>query len=184
MIYITEYKSPIGEITLAAENDKLTGLWIEGQKYFMEHLKKDFNKFTRCDKEDIDIFFKTKDWLKRYFNGQKPSIDELDLDPKGSDFRKSVWKILCRIPYGQVITYNDIAKEIAKEKGIEKMSAQAIGGAVGHNPISIVIPCHRVISVSGSLTGYAGGIDKKIFLLKHENVDMTNMFIPEKGTAL
>ena len=179
MIYITDYKSPVGDITLAAENNKLTGLWIEGQKYYMQNLKKGFEK-----SDDIEILIKTKKWLDRYFNGEKPDIKELDIAPVGSDFRKEVWKILCKIPYGKVITYNDIAKEIAKEKGLEKMSAQAVGGAVGHNPISIIIPCHRVVGTSGSLTGYAGGIDKKIFLLEHEKTDMTGLFIPKKGTAL
>ena len=111
-------------------------------------------------------------------------ISDLPITPRGSDFRKSVWKILCKIPYGKVITYNDIAKEIANQKGIEHMSAQAVGGAVSHNPISIIIPCHRVVGSKGSLTGYAGGIDKKIKLLEHEKVDMSNLFIPKKGTAL
>lgn len=179
MIYITDYKSPVGDITLAAENNKLTGLWIEGQKYYMQNLKNGFEK-----SDDIEILIKTKKWLDRYFNGEKPDIEELDIDPAGSDFRKEIWKILCKIPYGKVITYNDIAKEIAREKGLEKMSAQAVGGAVGHNPISIIIPCHRVVGTSGSLTGYAGGIDKKIFLLEHEKTDMTGLFVPKKGTAL
>ena len=134
--------------------------------------------------EEKEILEKTKYWLDRYFKGEKPSIDELDLSPLGSDFRKSVWKILCEIPYGEVITYKDIADTIAKKKGLKKMSSQAVGGAVGHNPISIIIPCHRVVGTNGSLTGYAGGIDKKVYLLKHEKVNMEKLFIPKKGTAL
>lgn len=163
MIYITHYNSPIGNILLASKDDKLIGLWIEGQKDYLESLKEEIE-----ENNEIEILIKTKKWLDRYFNGEKPKIEELELAPIGSDFRQVVWKRLCMIPYGKVVTYNDIAKEIAKERKIEKMSAQAIGGAVGHNPISIIIPCHRVIGSNGSLTGYAGGIDKKVFLLNHE----------------
>ena len=115
---------------------------------------------------------KAKKWLDRYFKGEKPQISELDLEPIGSDFAKNVWKLLCEIPYGEVTTYGEIAKKVAKIMNKSTMSAQAVGGAVGHNPISIIIPCHRVIGTNGSLTGYAGGIDKKIFLLKHEGVSL------------
>lgn len=130
------------------------------------------------------ILIKTKKWLDEYFNGKKPEISELDLAPIGSEFAKNVWEILCEIPYGKVTTYGEIAKKMAKIMHKEKMSAQAVGGAVGHNPISIIIPCHRVVGANGSLTGYAGGIDKKIYLLKHEQVNMENLFVPKKGTAL
>ena len=130
------------------------------------------------------ILIKTKKWLDEYFNGKKPEISELDLAPIGSEFAKNVWEILCEIPYGKVTTYGEIAKKMAKIMNKEKMSAQAVGGAVGHNPISIIIPCHRVVGANGSLTGYAGGIDKKIYLLKHEQVNMENLFVPKKGTAL
>lgn len=157
------YKSPIGNLLLASKNNKLIGLWIEGQKYYLSNLKEEI-KIN--DKEEILV--KTKKWLDKYFEGEKPNINELDLNPIGSEFRKEVWKILIQIPYGTVITYNEIANRIAKQKGILKMSSQAIGGAVGHNPISIIIPCHRVIGTNGNLTGYAGGIDKKIFLLNLE----------------
>lgn len=130
------------------------------------------------------ILIKTKKWLDEYFNGKKPEISELDLAPIGSEFAKNVWEILCEIPYGKVTTYGEIAKKMAKIMHKEKMSAQAVGGTVGHNPISIIIPCHRVVGANGSLTGYAGGIDKKIYLLKHEQVNMENLFVPKKGTAL
>ena len=179
MIYTTHYRSPIGDILIASKNDKLIGLWIENQKYYLAGLKEDI-----MENDNIEILNKTKNWLDRYFLNERPEINELELEPAGSDFRKSVWKILCKIPYGKVITYNDIAKEIAREKGIETMSAQAVGGAVSHNPISIIIPCHRVVGSNGSLTGYAGGIEKKIKLLELEDVDMSNLFIPKKGTAL
>lgn len=178
MIYTTHYKSPIGDILLASKNNKLIGLWIEGQKYYLSNLKDEMKE------EEKEILIKTKEWLDRYFKGEKPSINELDLDPLGSDFRKSVWKILCEISYGEVITYKDIAFTIAKQKDLKMMSSQAVGGAVSHNPISIIIPCHRVVGSNGSLTGYAGGIDKKVYLLKHEKVNMEKLFIPKKGTAL
>lgn len=164
-----------GKILLASKDNKLIGLWIDGQKYFLGNLKEEMQ-----EKEDEIIFVKTKKWLDRYFNGEKPKISELDLAPMGSDFAKNVWKILCEIPYGEVTTYGEIAKKIAKIMNKDKMSAQAIGGAVGHNPISIIIPCHRVVGSNGSLTGYAGGIDKKIRLLEHEKVDIGNLYIPTK----
>ena len=106
------------------------------------------------------------------------------LHPIGSAFRQSVWEILLQIPYGQTVTYGEIARQLADKQGIAKMSAQAVGGAVGHNEISVIIPCHRVVGTSGSLTGYAGGVDKKATLLKLERADMSNFFIPKKGTAL
>lgn len=173
------YKSPLGDILLAGKDNKLIGLWIEGQKYYLSNLKEKIK-----ENNNEKILLQTKKWLDKYFNGEKPKIEELDLAPIGSEFRQEVWKILCNIPYGEVITYNNISKEIAKKRGIKRMSAQAVGGAVAHNPISIIIPCHRVVGTNGSLTGYAGGINKKIFLLKHENVDMSNLFVPKKGVIL
>lgn len=163
-----------GKILLASKDNKLIGLWIEGQKYFLSSIKEEIQ-----ENSNDGVLLATKSWLDRYFNGQKPNIDELNLSPIGSDFRQAVWKILCKIPYGETITYNDIAKEIARQRKIKKMSAQAIGGAVGHNPISIIIPCHRVVGTNGNLTGYAGGIEKKIWLLRHEHVNMENFFIPK-----
>ena len=179
MIYKSCYNSPVGKILLASKNSKLIGLWIEGQKYFLGNLKEEVSK-----KDDEIILVKTKKWLDRYFNGEKPEISELDLEPIGSDFAKNVWLLLCEIPYGEVTTYGEIAKKMAKIMNKNKMSAQAVGGAVGHNPISIIIPCHRVVGANGNLTGYAGGIDKKIKLLEHENVNMTNLYKPKKSTAL
>lgn len=178
MIYVTKYKSPVGKLLLASKDNKLIGLWIEGQKYYFSNLEDEIKE------SENNILLKAKEWLDRYFNKEKPSINELALNPIGSEFRQEVWKILCTIPYGKVITYNDISKQITHNRGIKKMSAQAIGGAVGHNPISIIIPCHRVVGTNGSLTGYAGGIDKKIYLLKHEEVNMENLVIPREGTAL
>jgi len=179
MIYITYYNSPTGKILLASKDNKLIGLYIKGQKYYISNLKDEI-----CENNKDEILVKAKNWLDLYFNNKKPNINELELNPIGSDFRKTVWKILCKIPYGKVITYGTIAKQIANKKGIKTMSAQAVGGAVGHNPISIIIPCHRVIGSNGNLTGYAGGIDKKIFLLKHEKVDMKNLFVSKRISAL
>ena len=174
MISTAHYNSPLGDILLASKDNKLIGLWIEGQKYFLSSIKEEIQ-----ENSNDGVLLATKSWLDRYFNGQKPNIDELNLSPIGSDFRQAVRKILCKIPYGETITYNDIAKEIARQRKIKKMSAQAIGGAVGHNPISIIIPCHRVVGTNGNLTGYAGGIEKKIWLLRHEHVNMENFFIPK-----
>ena len=171
--------SPIGSITLACdEKENIVGLWMEGQKYFGDTIDSEM-----IENHNLEIFKKAKNWLDRYFRGEKPEISELPLAPIGNSFRQRVWQILCEIPYGEVTTYGDIAKIIAKEKGKVKMSAQAIGGAVGHNPISIIIPCHRVVSSNGSLTGYSGGIKTKIKLLKHEGVNMDKLFIPKHSTA-
>ena len=173
MIYTTYYKSSLGEILLASKDNKLIGLWIEGQKHYLSNFKESI-----VENNQDDTLIKKKKWLDRYFNNEKPSIKELPLSPIGSEFRQEVWNILRKISYGKTITYNDIAKEIAKKRGIKKMSAQAVGGAVGHNPISIIIPCHRVVGENGNLTGYAGGLNKKIFLLKHEEVNMDILYIP------
>ena len=136
------------------------------------------------EKDSIPLFDIVKKWLDRYFSGQKPDLAELPLAPQGNAFRQGVWEILCTIPYGEVTTYGSIAKKMAVKLQKERMSSQAVGGAVGHNPISIIIPCHRVVGVNGSLTGYAGGIETKIKLLELEGVDMSGFFIPKKGTAL
>lgn len=179
MFYKTSYNSPLGNITLASDNKNIVGLWIEGQKYFGDSLEEEM-----YIADNLALFQKTKKWLDRYFQGEKPTISELPLAPHGNDFRQAVWKILCEIPYGNVITYGDIAKKIAKQKGLYKMSAQAVGGAVGHNPISIIIPCHRVVGMNGSLTGYAGGLNRKIKLLELEGINTSRFFYPKKGTAL
>ena len=163
MIYISTYSSPIGDILLASNNNKLIGLWFKNQKYYMNSIKEEVE-----EKNDEETLMKAKKWLDRYFKGEKPSIKELPLNPDGTEFRKKVWQILCEIPYGSTITYKEIALKLAKEKGLKSLSAQAVGGAVGHNPISIIIPCHRVVGSNGKLTGYAGGLDKKEYLLKLE----------------
>lgn len=179
MIYTTHYPSPVGDILLAEREGALIGLWIEGQKYFLGSLREEV---AVCD--DRPVFSRVKNWLDRYFAGEKPAVSAIPLAPAGSEFRRQVWDILCEIPYGEVTTYGEIAKQIARKRGVWRMSAQAVGGAVGHNPISIIIPCHRVVGTNGSLTGYAGGLDKKIKLLTLEGVNMEGFFLPKKGTAL
>ena len=147
----------------------------QGQKYFAITVSEEMEQ-----KDDIPVFVKTKKWLNRYFAGQKPSINELPLAPSGNEFRQNVWKLLCEIPYGETTTYGELARKIAKQMNKTSMSAQAVGGAVGHNPVSIIIPCHRVVGTGGNLTGYAGGIDIKIKLLKLEGVDMSKFYDPSK----
>ncbi|MCI5947076.1 MAG: methylated-DNA--[protein]-cysteine S-methyltransferase [Oscillospiraceae bacterium] len=177
MICTTDHVSPLGKILLAADEVGLIGLWFYGQKYFAADLPKEYAKGT------TSALVQAKEWLDIYFGGNEPDFTP-PLHPIGTDFRREVWDILLKIPYGKTITYGDIARELAKKKGTEKMSAQAVGGAVGHNEISIIIPCHRVVGSDGSLTGYAGGIDKKIDLLMLEKADMSGFFVPKRGTAL
>ncbi len=177
MQYIDTYRSPLGSITMASDGTSLTGLWFDGQKYFGSTLSANY------EVKSLPVLDMTKRWLDCYFNGQVPGFMP-PLYLNASPFRMAVWEILQNIPYGTVVTYGEIADRVAKQRGLKTMSAQAVGGAVGHNPISILIPCHRVIGNSGSLTGYAGGIDKKVRLLKLEKVDMKHLFLPKKGTAL
>ncbi len=175
MIYLTEYPSPVGKLTIASNGKSITGLWIEGQKYFADTLTE-----TPVMKNDLQIFFKAKSWLNGYFSGERPSPYELPLSPYGSEFRKTVWQYLCEIPYGETTTYGAISKKIASKQGRPSVSAQAVGGAIGHNPISIIIPCHRVIGAKGNLTGYAGGIDKKLMLLQIEGINTDSFFYNKK----
>lgn len=156
------YASPLGEITLASDGEALIGLWFEGQKYFGATLDEG------SEVAPLPIFDEARRWLDIYFEGRDPGFTPL-LALHTTPFRKRVYESLLRIPYGKVVTYQDIAREIAQERGLPTMSAQAVGNAVGHNPISLVIPCHRVIGSNGSLTGYAGGLDRKLALLQLEH---------------
>ncbi len=172
MQYTSKYQSPIGGITLAADENGLTGLWFDGQKYFAATLD------AEHEERELPIFRQTKCWLDLYFQGRTPGpVPPLSL--KGSPFRQTVWEIMLQIPYGQVTTYKEIASKIAQAQGRGTMFAQAVGNAVGHNPVSIIVPCHRVIGSDGSLTGYAGGISKKIFLLSLEKTDQTKYRLPK-----
>lgn len=162
MHYINHYNSPLGKITFASNGKELTGLWFNGQKYFASTLTKEY------EQKNLTVFEQTAKWLDIYFSGKNPDFTP-PLYLSSTQFRNEVWKILLAIPYGSVITYGGIADIMAKKRGAENMSAQAIGGAVWHNPISIIVPCHRVMGKNGSLTGYAGGVDIKEKLLKIEN---------------
>ncbi|MBP3710302.1 MAG: methylated-DNA--[protein]-cysteine S-methyltransferase [Treponema sp.] len=195
MQYTQQYVSPLGTIVLACDDDGLIGLWFEGQKYFARvldaaarmSLEKNTAEQARTEshatKNARTIFKDTTRWLDLYFSGTKPDFTP-PLHFLGTPFQKDVWGILCEIPYGQTTTYGEIARRIAKKKKLPHLSAQAVGGAVGKNEISIIVPCHRVVGTNGSLTGYAGGIDKKIALLKLENAPLTHLFRPKRGTAL
>ena len=177
MTFIQHYDSPLGGILLAADESGLTGLWFDGQKYFARDLP------AERVEQNTPVLSEAKRWLDIYFAGQEPDFTP-PLHPIGSAFRQGVWNILLQIPYGQTTTYGEIARQLAAKLGLPRMSAQAVGGAVGHNEISVIIPCHRVVGTNGSLTGYAGGIDKKVKLLEWEHADMTGFFVPAKGTAL
>ena len=174
---IAYYNSPLGRILLAADEQGLTGLWFEEQKYFAAGLAED------CVERETPVLVETKHWLDAYFHGEQPKALPA-LHPAGTPFQRQVWELLLQIPYGQVRTYGDIAAEIAKQRGQNRFSAQAVGGAVGHNRISILIPCHRVVGVNGSLTGYAGGVERKLALLKLEGADLSKLTVPTQGTAL
>lgn len=171
MTSIQYYHSPIGRLLLSADEIGLIGVWLEGEKYFAHGLPAD--RREAC----TPILADTKRWLDEYFSGKEPDFMP-PLHPIGSPFRQAVWQILRRIPYGKTVTYGEIAREMARQKGLPKMSAQAVGGAVGHNEISILIPCHRVVGAKGNLTGYAGGLSRKIQLLTLEGVDTSRLYIP------
>lgn len=176
MQYTTIYQSPVGEILLAADGIGLTGLWFKGEKYYALNLDKEH------EEKEVPVFEEVKHWLDIYFTGKDPDF----IPPVhiiGTPFRMEVWEILRRIPYGETTTYGEIAKKIAEKKGLKRMSAQAVGNAVGHNEISIIVPCHRVVGTNGSLTGYAGGIDKKIALLKLEGALKEEYFAPKHSPA-
>lgn len=163
MQYISTYHSPIGKILLAADETGLTGLWFDGQKYYANHLDAEHKE------ADMPIFETVQKWLDIYFSGQEPDFMP-PVHLLGSSFQIRVWKLLQQIPYGQTVTYGELAQKIAEERGLAHMSAQAVGGAVGHNAVSIIVPCHRVVGSDGGLTGYAGGLEKKKYLLTLEGI--------------
>lgn len=165
-IYTPPFKG-LGNISIVSDGKNIVGVWIDGQKYFASALKE-----KPVLKDNIPVLVKTRNWFDCYFAGERPSISDIPIVISGSRFRQIIWKLLCEIPYGETTTYKELAKKAAGILGKQSMSAQAVGGAVGHNPISVIIPCHRVIGSDGSLTGYAGGIDKKKILLDHEQKTM------------
>jgi len=161
MYYLSTYDAPIGEISLLSDSKNLVGLWCETQDPVC----------LACEKiieEEVEVLLQTKDWLRCYFAGEKPSAHELPLSATGTDFQRRIWKMLSEIPYGETVTYGELARRVARDLGKPKMSAQAVGGAVGRNPLPIIVPCHRVVGTNGKLVGYTGGLDLKTWLLKHE----------------
>lgn len=170
--YIDTYASPLGIIIMGSNGKQLTGLWFEGQKYF-NHPSGD-----RLQHPSLPIFNETRTWLDVYFQGKRPTFTPPML-LNDTPFRRTVWQLLLTIPYGETTTYKDIARQWAMQHGVKSMSSQAVGGAVGRNPISIIIPCHRVIGTNGSLTGYAGGLDRKRWLLQWEQENTDKFFIPQ-----
>lgn len=171
--YIDTYASPLGIITMGSNGKQLTGLWFEEQKHFGD---------TLCDQPQhhaLPIFDETRTWLDVYFQGKCPTFTPPIL-LNDTPFRRTVWQLLLTIPYGETTTYKDIARQWARQHGVKSMSSQAVGGAVGRNPISIIIPCHRVIGTNGSLTGYAGGLDRKRWLLQLEQASTDRFFIPQE----
>ena len=169
MYYKMQYESPVGEITLVGKEHALVGAWLAGQKYYLGKLTGNI-----VENRDVPVLREAAAWLDGYFAGERqsngawPDGGQIRLEPEGSAFQCLVWRLLCEIPYGEVVTYGELAKRVARELGRENMAAQAVGSAVGHNPISIIIPCHRVIGAGGTLTGYAGGLSVKEWLLNHE----------------
>lgn len=176
MDYLDTFNSPVGPITVASDGEALVGLWLDGQKYFEATL----GETEQCP--DLPILREVHAWLDRYFAGEDPGTLPA-VRPRGTAFRQRVWGMLAQVPYGQLVTYGELARSIEKQTGA-RTSARAVGGAVGHNPISIILPCHRVVGSGGSLTGYAGGLQKKIALLELEGVDLGGLTIPANGKAL
>ena len=177
MLYYKKLASPLGEITLRSDGEALTGLWFADDKHYGA------KDIAGAALADLDVFMQAEAWLAEYFAGREPKVS-VPLKLQGSEFQVQVWRLLQDIPYGRLVTYGDIAKKIAAQKGLARMSAQAVGGAVGHNPLCIIVPCHRVVGANGSLTGYGGGMWRKVRLLELEKVDMSKLTVPTKGTAL
>ena len=179
MTYKYIYKTPneFSNMIMNSDGENLTGLWFEDSRDSSKHI-------IDCEEKDLEIFRETSRWLSLYFSGKNPNFTPKYKIKNLTPFRQEVIDIMNTIEYGKVITYNNISKIIAKKRGIKRMSSQAVGGAVGWNPICIIIPCHRVVGANGSLTGYGGGIKNKVELLKLEGNDMSKYFIPKRGTAL
>ena len=170
--YLSHYDSPLGGVSLTADGAALTGLWFDRQRHFADTLAPVHEEMP------LPVFDEAKRWLDVYFSGKDPEFTP-PLNMKGSPFRMDVWKILLTIPFGKTMTYGEIAQILAERNGLRRMSAQAVGGAVGHNPVALIVPCHRVIGANGNLTGYGGGLERKLRLLELEGVDMTPLFLPK-----
>lgn len=178
MDYSTHYESPLGGMTMASDGESLIGLWFDGQKYFAETRRE---AWVECAPDGLPIFQRTVQWLDVYFSGKDPDFTP-SMRMRTTPFRRAVWEILLSIPYGETMTYGEIARCLGQKKNRLRMGAQAVGGAVGHNAISLLIPCHRVVGADGGLTSYAGGIDKKIQLLALEGIERDGLFLPKIGS--
>ena len=179
MAYYTEYESGlIGKLTLASDGETLIGCWFDNDRFFGYGVNETLER-----KDDLPFFDVVREWLDRYFAGEKPRPQELPLNAHGSEFQKRVWDKLAQIPYGTTVTYGDIAHHLEADSG-KRASAQAVGGAVGHNPLCVIVPCHRVMGANGNLTGFGGGIDTKVALLEHEKISTAAMKRPKSGGAL
>lgn len=176
MDYLLEMDSPVGPVTVASDGDAIVGLWLEGQKHFEATLE------AAEERPDLPVLVEARAWLERYFAGRDPGALP-PVNPRGTAFQQRVWTLLAEIPYGRLTTYGQLARRLEEQTG-SRTSARAVGSAVGRNPISIILPCHRVVGSSGSLTGYAGGLQKKIALLGIEGVDVEALSVPKRGTAL
>ena len=178
MLYSTVYShAELGDLTIASDGEAIVGLWIEGQKYFAGKVAGNLER-----QDDLPVFAQAHAWLDRYFAGDPLPVATLPLKPEGTPFQQRVWKLLASIPYGELRTYADLAAQITREDG-GKTSARAVGTANGRNPISIILPCHRVVGSAGSLTGYAGGTARKVWLLGHVGVDLIRLYVTKRGTA-
>lgn len=174
MTYTQTYSSPLGELLLSADDMGLSGLWFAGQRYFARTLP------PGAVPRETPVLTASKRWLDCYFSGKRPDfLPPLHLI--GTDFQQAVWNLLLEIPYGQTVTYGALARTLAQQLGKPAMSAQAVGAAVGRNPVSIIVPCHRVVGADGNLTGYAGGVERKLFLLNLEGADLTRLHVPKKS---
>ena len=176
MDFTYHYDSPLGGITLASDGEAIIGLWFDGQKYFADILEREHKEIK------LPVFNMAERWLDQFFSGREPDFTP-PLSMRASAFRRAVWEIMLDIPYGKTMTYGQIAESIAEVKGLMRVSARAVGGAVGHNAISLIIPCHRVVGTDGNLTGYAGGIERKKKLLELEKADMTKLFVRDRRNA-
>ena len=179
MTYKYIYKTPkeFSDMIMNSDGEYLTGLWFENSRDSSKHK-------IDCEEKELEIFKKTSKWLDIYFGGKVPNFKPKYKIENLTPFRQEVIGIMNSIEYGKTLTYSDISKIIAKKRGLKRMSSQAVGGAVGWNPICIIIPCHRVVGANGSLTGYGGGIKNKVALLTQEKNDMSKYFVPKRGTAL
>lgn len=175
MVLVQHYESPLGGITYSSDGEALTGLWFDGQKYFGESILERGGVRVEADEREVPVLAQTRRWLDEYFSGRTPGFTP-QLRLQGTPFRRAVWEILLTIPYGRTVTYGEMASRLALQRGERHMSAQAVGGAVGHNPVSLIVPCHRVTGSDGSLVGYAGGVDRKARLLEMEMKNVTKQY--------